>query len=482
MTTYQIGDIVFAKIKGSRHWPAKILEKIVNENKQTKYNILFFGENKTAIVKDINLAAYCENIHTYGAPLVENFKNKHFNTALKEAQIYFNSTSRISNTGITDTNTTLSQCANSISDIQDKIKNLNEEPDLETSLTLAAEVGNVLLTENTNLRTELQKQILENAKLAQRILDLSNTNQITQQDQLDILKNENQALLNRVNDLVQALNEVERQLEVEKQLRSQLSVTFEDYDKEKEEVIKKYENTVKEQQKLIEDLKTNKGQSSSSVELKKTTKNSGTQTNYAEQITENKSNLLVEIERVKIRLEMVEGSINSLHNLQQNTEVRTNNVPNNYLTQNPTPGASQTMCKNLNKPPINITDLYDTGDLTPRDSQTKSKRLNHCVLTNNNMNRPFSKAKNLRSVSLQAAKHRAFCKPISGPTPATHTFRVSNGPPESAKLLGTNETFEDFYIKHFEEAIKQQTMYHTFLGHTTEKKSRFKSVPKQRKN
>lgn len=501
MTTYKIGDLVFAKIKGSRQWPAKIVEIIEKENKQTKYNIVFFGDGKNAVVKHINLAPYLENILTFGTPLTENFKNKNFNLALKEAQTYFNTRGIEANTLETDTNITLNQCANSISDIQDTIKNLNEEPDVNTSLILAAEAGSVLLAENNTLRIELQNKILENAKLAQRILDLSNTNHSIQQDQIEALENENKTLLNRVNDLVQALDEAERQLDMERQLRNQLSATFEEHDNEKEEAIKKYEKTIKEQNKLIENI-TTYNRTQPSIPLKITTKDSETQTNNAGQIIEiidSKSNLLVELECLKIRLGVVEDLISTLQS-QQNTEVRTDNQESCNIahtlihgvsqtrrkklkklpftvTDNLTPGASQTSRKKLNNFSFTVTESSDTDNLTPGDSKTRSNKLNHLSNTSINATRVYSKRNHVRSVSLQAAKYRATSKSIANPSSVALT---KNGPPETAKLLGNNESFEDFYMKHIDEAMIQRPLYNNFLEHSSTRKSRFKTVPNQK--
>lgn len=86
---FSIGDIVFAKIKGIRHWPAVITEILYIENKSPKFEVCFFGDNTTARVKPADLSLYSENCHLYGVPLTNNYRNCKFNKALKEAELYF---------------------------------------------------------------------------------------------------------------------------------------------------------------------------------------------------------------------------------------------------------------------------------------------------------------------------------------------------------------------------------------------------------
>lgn len=491
MAIFQIDDIVFVKIKGSRHWPAKILEILADDIKQTRYSVLFFGDNKTAIVKKTNLAPYRENIHTYGNPLVDNFRNINFNKALKEAEIAFNSkTNGLDSTVAgTDKLSTPAQGAETLIDIQDKIKNLSsEEPDLETSLTLAAEVGNALLTDNNRLRIELQSQILENSKLAQKILETKNSNQVIYQDQIDKLENENQALLNKINDYVKALNEAEHQLEMERQLRTQLSITFEDQDREKEETIKKYEITIKEQHKKIENFKMHKCKPHSDTrELNKITKNIETQTNNTEPPTESSTHTLVEIEKMKIRLDFIENKISTMLN-------------QTYQDTTITPGASHTRSNKLSKSVSTITDTTD--NTTSGNSQSRQNKLNLQYPTNTELTRgnnptpgttqnrrknriyyPLTKSfsaiqlenkeavehkqpkqtlrESVLSISLQAAKYRAVCELSCPPKKITHTLKVQNGPPKTAKLLREYDSLEDFFTKNIEEAIRLQTLYST---------------------
>ncbi|XP_017055713.1 PC4 and SFRS1-interacting protein [Drosophila ficusphila] len=55
--SYNIGDLVFAKVKGYPPWPAKITKS--NNNK--KYNVYFYGTGETANIKVEDLFRYAEN-------------------------------------------------------------------------------------------------------------------------------------------------------------------------------------------------------------------------------------------------------------------------------------------------------------------------------------------------------------------------------------------------------------------------------------
>lgn len=172
MTTKElfcVGEIIFAKIKGYAHWPAIInsIEESLN-NKTVQYIVTFFGTKETGTIKQIDIFKYMENIEKYGKPKTNNYRNVKFNNALFEAEIHLNSNS--------------SPCCNTkIEELQEKILNLSAGDDLDhdTSLSLAAEVGNALLTENTLLKQQLydlktqksesQLELEDKIKLAEEI-------------------------------------------------------------------------------------------------------------------------------------------------------------------------------------------------------------------------------------------------------------------------------------------------------------------------
>jgi hypothetical protein len=54
---FNIGDLVFAKVKGYCFWPAEISDLIPsNGGKRLMYNVLFFGDNTTAQIKETTFA------------------------------------------------------------------------------------------------------------------------------------------------------------------------------------------------------------------------------------------------------------------------------------------------------------------------------------------------------------------------------------------------------------------------------------------
>ena len=56
MASFEVNDLVFAKIKGNRSWPAVITNKeTAKQEKEFKFSVLFFGDHTTATVNVKNL-------------------------------------------------------------------------------------------------------------------------------------------------------------------------------------------------------------------------------------------------------------------------------------------------------------------------------------------------------------------------------------------------------------------------------------------
>ncbi|KAG8285824.1 hypothetical protein J6590_072836 [Homalodisca vitripennis] len=120
-----------------------------------------------------------------------------------------------SNSSVISNHISLTQ--ETLRDVQIKIKNLKDDY-LETSLNLAAEAGNALLTENTSeVKFEFQIEELKSAK---------------------------EALTNRNTVLIETLHQIEHQLTKEKQSKMEIIQTFEEQDREKETIISDYEKTL----------------------------------------------------------------------------------------------------------------------------------------------------------------------------------------------------------------------------------------------
>lgn len=155
-TSFITGQIVFVKLKGYPHWPAKITEICTNDkNCISKYKVIFFGDNNTADVRETDMYCYEQSKDLYGKPKIDNFKNKVFNKALKEAENAFSNTKCLN----PDRNTTVDSNVlplenQQLRDVLNKVQDLQEQEqnpdDLETSLTLAVEAGHALLLEKIN--------------------------------------------------------------------------------------------------------------------------------------------------------------------------------------------------------------------------------------------------------------------------------------------------------------------------------------------
>ncbi|KAL7731178.1 hypothetical protein ACLKA6_014370 [Drosophila palustris] len=77
--SFNIGDLVFAKVKGYPAWPAKITKY---NNK--KYNVYFYGTGETANIKIEDLFTYAENKEKFATD--KNMKRAKFNEAIDQIE------------------------------------------------------------------------------------------------------------------------------------------------------------------------------------------------------------------------------------------------------------------------------------------------------------------------------------------------------------------------------------------------------------
>ncbi|XP_042169262.1 hepatoma-derived growth factor-like [Oncorhynchus tshawytscha] len=61
--TFQPGDLVFAKMRGFPHWPARIAR---GESSKKKVPVFFFGTHQTASIPTENIVTYVGNKGRYG--------------------------------------------------------------------------------------------------------------------------------------------------------------------------------------------------------------------------------------------------------------------------------------------------------------------------------------------------------------------------------------------------------------------------------
>ncbi|EDO42006.1 predicted protein, partial [Nematostella vectensis] len=79
--TYQPGDLIWAKMRGYPHWPARIDLAAKDEViPAKKYPIFFYGTHETAVMLPKDLFPYEKHKHKFAKPC----KRKGFMEALEE--------------------------------------------------------------------------------------------------------------------------------------------------------------------------------------------------------------------------------------------------------------------------------------------------------------------------------------------------------------------------------------------------------------
>lgn len=79
---FNLGDKVFAKVRGYPPWPAKVVGLADAAVNKMRYHVSFYGTGETAMCKVEDLFSYVENKEKYGKPL----KRKGFNEAVAEVE------------------------------------------------------------------------------------------------------------------------------------------------------------------------------------------------------------------------------------------------------------------------------------------------------------------------------------------------------------------------------------------------------------
>lgn len=236
---YWEGSLVFAKVKGHPYWPAEIT-KVINSEKTVKYNVTFFGDNTTALIKQSDMCLYYEYKHIHGKPKIDNLKNKEFNSALELAEIASNNMKETpqANEQINISNT-----------IEEKIQNIEsiDEIGLETSLNLAVEAGNALVQENSTLREELQH-------LQEKVLRLEGM-LADKDDIIEKMEVRSEKYKNKIEELNWQTEDLNNQLIKEKGHALEVQKLYEDNDIEQSRIINSHIKNIVKLERTISALK-----------------------------------------------------------------------------------------------------------------------------------------------------------------------------------------------------------------------------------
>lgn len=339
-------------------------------------------------------------------------------------------------------------------EVKEKILNMDsvEENNLESSLFLAAEVGNALLHENTELKHNIKELHFKNSTLTLEIQELKNFKNFQAEYQLQIeeLQNEKEIILDKYNTLVEKVNLLENQLTKEKQMRTDLQKIFEEQDTDKEETISKYETTIKNLQSKFE----HHIQSRPTIDINhsdmKPTGNKETQTSK-----ENSTNpnifVLTELAKMKTRQDSIEDSMKTiqaqLHSLTlyQNTISREPHIKGHEHTSSNTDTNSCSMIKSR---------LFISRSRNRTTNNTKIPV--QTVDTNKSHKKGHRKTTTSPGCSSKTKNPEEPQKTLQIQD-KTETFpKNHHAPPMTAKKLGPEESWEDFYNKHIQEAIRTQ--------------------------
>ncbi|KAG8291269.1 PC4 and SFRS1-interacting protein [Homalodisca vitripennis] len=404
---FNSGDMVFAKLKGYPYWPAEIKELISDESgKPIKHNVTFFGDGKTAIVKECDLYPYNENTKlTLGKTKTDNFRNKKLNEALFEAEKLY-----------------LSRLENSLVENNYFEDTENEHDKLE----LAAKIGSALLEENKILKEQ-------NLRLEAKLTSFE--------------------------------AKIEDQLEREKQFTLESQTIYEENDRKLGQAINEYTKKIKDLEKETKLLKSKVGNSDETTLSNIRTANVSVQTvapnvNQQSQPASNSPSLLNEVVQLKTKQRCMETLIktmtaqietillnnNKLSGLQHTNDLLTDS-DKIMLTEN-----SQTCSK---KPNTSLTNGNSKKAQTAENIQTCTKNLKN-VWTETSTKEPLkNQGKTFQSISLQVAKAQEKLKKPEISLPAKvakkkSTMKLSHGPPLHAKLKAEDESYYDFFLKHID--------------------------------
>lgn len=168
------------KVKGFPNWSAIIDDTVLN-SKTYKYNVTFCVNKETGLVSEANVLRGSKQNMNRKKTL--KYKNNAFNNVLTDAgQHSLTKQSENENKVVVQDKALIFNILHlwtfgwlpRENQTKRKPRRDSQGGDLETSLTLVAEVGNALLDENNKLRENFYNTTLQNLQLAKKIEQFNN--------------------------------------------------------------------------------------------------------------------------------------------------------------------------------------------------------------------------------------------------------------------------------------------------------------------
>lgn len=360
-----------------------------------------------------------------------------------------------------------------IEEIEQKISKIEdlENNDLETSLSLAAEVGNALLIENQELKQNVFDLKLKNSKLTLEIQDLKSKMEKSEPypQHVEELNDEKEAILSKYNMIVNKLNNTENQLVKEKQLRESLQKIFEEQDKEKEEIILNDKITIKNLkcriEQLLEKINNIKDQSVVSV----TSKNADTQTSNdiahntnTPQIYDSLKNsfLLTELSKLQLRQDKMESLLENFQSQLEDIKKENKGLKS--------PPEKQQGQENPKKEIFNKKNHFSASLKLSKYKEACNKQETELQLPlSGNVLQTLERQYSTEPNKTHDEPRKTITKPIA-------KFKVTVGPPITASKRKDTETIKEFFERSLTESGNNVTVSNYFLDTLQQKKTREK--------
>lgn len=432
-TLYDVGVMVFAKIKYLPYWPA-VIQDILTDDKTTKYNVTFFGDNTTALIKQSDMCLYEEYKSIHGKPKTDNFKNKMFNKALEEAEQAFKtsfpSKPLIQNE---DPNHKKSDAPNT--SIKHLEESLTEESLLENSendeekLKLAAKIGTALLEENELLKR--QHFELESKLTAA-------------EEKAEILETEKETYALKIEDLLHQIEELHNNSKKEKQIHSEIQRMFEENDRKQNQIINEYLLKINDLEKNINALKENLKSHATPDKESLIYTNSETQNGQNKQNTNttliDNTAFFIELAEVKSKQHLLEEDIKTLKTEVAESKSRSATKSNYNISR----------CNSPKSSPKSNTKKWKTSQPLNKNKSSENNRKNHFSISlqmvkSKSGQNPPSKTENTTKITPI---------PSSEKSPGPKAKQPPKTPPMYAKVRPEDQSVDEFIEKNIEFYLK----------------------------